>query len=77
MEELKASAREADRLNTKIYTMMARNCGKKDEYFMKIVDKKKHADWFLDAEECKKHDLANQLRIPKLDIRIQVDIDLE
>jgi ATP-dependent Clp endopeptidase proteolytic subunit ClpP len=77
VEELKASAREADRLNTKIYTMMARNCGKKDEYFMKIVDKKKHADWFLDAEECKKHDLANQLRIPKLDIRIQVDIDLE
>ena len=77
VEELKASAREADRLNTKIYTMMARNCGKKDDYFMKIVDKKKHADWFLDAEEAKKHDLANQLRIPKLDIRIDVKIDLE
>ena len=34
VEELKAGAAEADRLNEKIYTMMARNCGKKDDYFM-------------------------------------------
>ena len=77
VEELKAGAKEADRLNTKIYTMMARNCGKKDDYFMKIVDKKKHADWFLDAEEAKKHGLANQLRLPKLSLKVAVEIELE
>ena len=77
VEELKSGANEADRLNKKVYTMMARNCGKKDDYFMKIVDKKKHADWFLDAEEAKKHDLASQLRVPKLRISVGVDIDLE
>lgn len=77
VEELKASAKEADRLNTKIYTMMARNCGKKDDYFMKIVDKKKHADWFLDAQEAKKHGLANQLRVPKVTVDVSVDIELE
>jgi len=77
VEELKAGAAEADRLNTIIYTMMARNCGKKDDYFMKIVDKKKHADWFLDADEAKKHSLANQLRVPKIHVDISVDIELE
>ena len=77
VEEMKAGAAEADRLNTKIYTMMARNCGKKDDYFMRLVDKKKHADWFLDAEEAKKHGLANQLRIPKMTIDVSVDIELE
>lgn len=77
VEELKAGAAEADRLNTKIYTMMARNCGKKDDYFKKIVDKKKHADWFLDAEEAKKHGLVNQLRVPKVHIKVAVDIDFE
>lgn len=77
VEELKAGAKEADRLNTKIYTMMARNCGQKDDYFMKIVDKKKHADWFLDAKEAKKHKLANQLRVPKMRIGVSVDIDME
>ena len=77
VEELKAGAAEADRLNEKIYTMMARNCGKKDDYFMKIVTKKKHADWFLDATEAKKHGLANQLRVPKIHIHVTVDIDFE
>jgi len=77
VEELKASAKEADRLNDKVYTMMARNCGKKDDYFLKIVDKKKHADWFLDADESKKHNLANQLRLPTMNIEVSVDIEVE
>lgn len=77
VEELKASAKEADRLNEKIYTMMARNCGKKDDYFLKIIDKKKHADWFLESEEAKKHNLANQLRLPTLRINVAVDIEVE
>ena len=77
VEEIKASAEETERLNQKIYTMMARNCGKKDDYFLKIVHKKGHADWFLDAEEAKKHGLANQIRVPKVQIDIDVSIDLE
>ena len=76
VEELKAGAKEADRLNGIIYTMMARNCGKKDDYFMKIVDKKKHADWFLDAKEAKKHGLACNLRLPTLEIDIDVKIKM-
>jgi len=77
VEELKAGAKEADRLNEKVYKMMAQNCGKKDDYFLKIVDKKKHADWFLDATETKKHGLANHLRVPKLHIKMSIDIDFE
>lgn len=77
VEEIKASAEETERLNQKIYTMMARNCGKKDDYFLKIVHKRGHADWFLEAEEAKKHGLANQLRVPKFNIAVSVDIDFE
>ena len=77
VEELKAGAKEADRLNDKVYTMLARNCGKADDYFMKIVYTKKHADWFLDADEAKDHNLANHLRIPKLAIKVDVNIEFE
>ena len=77
VEEIKASAKETERLNTIVYTMMARNCGKKDDYFLKLVDKKKHADWFLDAQETKKHKLANQLRVPSLNVEVSVEIDME
>ena len=77
VEEIKVSAEETDRLNQIVYTMMARNCGKKDDYFLKIVHRKSHADWFLDAAEAKKHGMANQIRIPKISINVNVDIDLE
>ena len=77
VEELKASTAEAERLNDKIYKMMARNCGKKDDYFLKIVDKKKHADWFLDADECMRHNIANHLRLPTMTVDVSVDIEVE
>ena len=68
---------EAERLNDIVYKMMAQNCGKKDDYFKKIVHKKGHADWYLDAEEAKKQGLANHLRVPSLNINVSVDIDVE
>jgi len=77
VEEIKASAEETERLNQIVYKMMARNCGKKDDYFLKVVHSKGHADWFLDAKECLKHKLANQLRVPKFNINVSVDIDFE
>lgn len=77
IEELKADVKEAERLDDKIFTMMARNCGKKDDYFKKKVFTKKHADWFMDASEAKKHGLINHLRVPKFDIKVTVDIDFE
>ena len=77
VEEIKASAEETDRLNKIVYEMMAINCGKKKDYFLKLVHKKGHADWFLNSEDAKKHNLANQLRIPTLRIKIGVDIEFD
>jgi len=77
VEEVVASAKETERLNEVVYKMMAQNCGKKDDYFLKLVDKKKHADWFLDAEECVKHGLANYIRVPKISVNIDANIDFE
>ena len=72
VEEIKASAEETERLNQKIYNMMAENCGHHKDYFLDIVHQKGHADWFLEADECKKHNLANHLRVPELKIETKV-----
>ena len=77
IEELKADVAEADRLDEKIFTMMARNCGKKDDYFKKKVFNKKHADWFMDASEAKRHGLVNHIRVPIMTVKVDVDIDFE
>jgi len=77
VEEIKASAEETERLNNIVYQMMARNCGKEDDYFLKIVHKKGHADWFLNASTAKRHKLANHLWVPTLDISVDVQIELK
>jgi len=77
IEELKADAEEADRLNEIVYRVMAQNCGHTDAYFKKIVHKKGHADWYLDAKEAKKHNIANFLRVPKLLINVEVNVELQ
>ena len=75
VEEIKADAEEVERLNQKVYRMMAKNCGQKEDHFLNIVHDKGHADWFLDAKECKKHNMANHLHIPELKIKASVTFD--
>jgi ATP-dependent Clp endopeptidase proteolytic subunit ClpP len=77
VEEIKADAEEVERLNQKIYRMMATNCGHREEYFLDIVHEKGHADWFLDAEECHRHNMANHLHVPSLRIRADITFKFE
>lgn len=77
VEELKADVEEASRLDEKIYSMMARNCGKKEDFFKKKVFNRKHTDWYLTAEEAKSYNIVNQLRVPKFNITVDVNIDFE
>jgi ATP-dependent protease ClpP protease subunit len=73
-EEIKAEAKEVERLNKLIFKIMADNCGKSEAYFSKLVHEHGHADWFLEADEVKKHNMVNHLRIPK--IKIEFDVDM-
>ena len=77
VEEIKSSAEETERLNKKVYQMMAENCGKHKDYFLEIIHEKGHADWFLEADECIKHNLANHAYIPALKIRARVNFEFE
>ena len=77
VEEIKASAEETERLNKKIYHMMAENCGHNKDYFLDIVHQKGHADWFLEPDEAKKHNLANHLHIPQMKIDVDVRFDFK
>ena len=72
VEEVKAGAEETERLNKKVYQMMAKNCGHHRDYFLDIIHEKGHADWFLEPNEAKKHNLANHLRVPTLKIDVEV-----
>ena len=77
VEELKSNARESERLNKKLYKMMAENCDRPEDYFTDLIHDKGHADWFLEAEEALKHGIIDHVKIPELKINIDVDINLE
>lgn len=76
VEELKADASEADRLNKKVFAMMARNCGKPDDFFIKKIHDKGHADWFLGPDEAIEIGIINFKRVPEMTIKVSVDIDV-
>tara|TARA_Y100000034_G_scaffold104404_1_gene130918 strand:+ start:1964 stop:2569 length:606 start_codon:yes stop_codon:yes gene_type:complete len=77
VEDVKADAEETERLNQKVYKMMAKNCGHHEDYFLDIIHEKSHADWFLEADECLKHNLTNHLHIPTLKIETRVKFDFK
>ena len=77
VEEIKADAEETERLNQKVYKMMAKNCGHHEDYFLDIIHEKSHADWFLETDECLKHNLTNHLHIPTLKIEVRVSFDFK
>ena len=77
VEEIKADAEETERLNQKVYKMMAKNCGHHEDYFLDIIHERGHADWFLEADECLKHNLTNHLHIPTLKIEVKVKFDFK
>jgi ATP-dependent Clp protease protease subunit len=74
VEEIKADAKESERLNDLIYSMMARNCGHADQkYFWKIVHDKGRSDWFLDVKEAIGHNLTNHSRIPSYTLSVKYE----
>jgi len=77
IEEIKADAKEGDRLNQLLYREMAANCGKEPKFFLKHIHDRSHADWYLDAEEAQSIGLANHLRIPELKIKVDVTYSFE
>lgn len=77
IEELKSDVREAERLNKKVYTMMARNCDQEDNYFLDLIHDKGHSDWYLDAQEALQHNIVQHVKVPNLKGTVKVSISLE
>lgn len=74
-EEVKADAKELDRLNNLIFNILAKNCGQEDDYFLKLVHDKGHIDLFLTAKEARKHKICTNIGIPELTVKVSVNYD--
>jgi ATP-dependent protease ClpP protease subunit len=72
IEEVKADAKETERVHKLIFSLVSKNVGKTEEYFTDILHDKGHAEWYLTAKEAKKHNLATHIGIPELSAEVKV-----
>ena len=55
-----------------------KNCGKKDEtYFLRKLKRRSRADWYLTPQDCIRYKIANHIRVPKMNVDIDVKIHIE
>lgn len=77
VEEIKADAKETDRLNEKILKIMADNIGKDESFFLDEIHNKKHADWYLEPEEAKDLGIVNYVKVPEMMLSVDVKYKFE
>lgn len=75
-EEVKADAREVDRLNRKIYSLMDKNCGLEPGYTWDLVQKRSRVDWFLSPKQAVQHGYASHVAVPTLETSVRVSTEL-
>lgn len=75
-EEMKADAKETERLNLLVHQMMSENIGKDPDYIWNEIHKRGRADWFLTPEEAKQHNLVTHIGYPKYNISVDTSCKL-
>jgi len=73
VEEIKADAKETERLHKLIFGMLAKHLGKKEDYFLNIIHDKGHAEWYVTAKEAKRHGLCNHIGVPEYKVEINLN----
>jgi ATP-dependent Clp endopeptidase proteolytic subunit ClpP len=77
INELKASTKEATRLNKLLFGLMDKNCKQKKGYFLDLIHQHNNADWYLTAKDTVKHNIANHIRIPKFEVSLTTSLELK
>ena len=74
VEEIKVNAKHLDEMNTTFYKRVSKHLGHDSNYISDLIRKNRHADWYLNAKEAKKHNIANHLKIPSFEIEVNLKV---
>lgn len=75
-DDMKADAEVTQRLEDRIFEMASVNIGKKKGWIADEVKKRRDVDWTLSAKECKKHNIATHIGIPKMQLKIDAQFSV-
>lgn len=77
VDDMEISVEEARRLNEAIMKIAAKNVGKPESFFTKLLKDKNNSDLYMTAEQAIAHGIANKIGIPKftLDVKYEIGFD--
>lgn len=77
IEDVKTDAKEGERINKIIFSMMETNCGLKKGEMMKILRKENNStDWYLTPHQARKLNMVNHIRLPRMVTEVTVTSEL-
>jgi len=74
VEEVKADAKEIERIQEWMYDLLDKKCGKISGYFKEQIHERSHADWYLTAEECLKYGVADHIGMPYFEVSTKLSM---
>jgi ATP-dependent Clp protease protease subunit len=72
-EELKASVRQIDMLNSTLFNELNEASGQPNNYFQNLLHKVKNADHYMTANEARDENLVDHLHVPDFDMSVDVN----
>ena len=75
--DIVVEAAEAERLNKLLFTMLAKNVGKPDNYFTDLIFGKGRVDIYLTPDDALKHNIINKIGDPQLKTKVTLTTTLE
>lgn len=75
IEEIKADAKQGEKIQKWMLNLLDTNCGKTSGYFEKEIHERHHADWYLTAEECVKEGLVDRIGSPSFQIETKFSVN--
>jgi ATP-dependent Clp protease protease subunit len=71
-EEIVSDANETTRIQKLFYDTLDNNCKQDKGYFDKLVFNRGRADWYMNPEECKKHNVVDHIGLPMFTYEIKI-----
>ena len=75
VEDVKNDAQHLEDMNKRLFKKMAKQIGHPPDYILNLIREHSHVDWFLSAKEAKRHNIANHLKIPSLQVEVTVQVN--
>lgn len=77
VSEMKSDAKEIERLNNKIFHMLAKHTGKPKDYYLSKIHDLGHGEWYMDPYEAATNSLCDHVKVPRFTAEIKYNLRFE